>query len=243
MGTKRTVDSRPLLPSKKARTDTNVFKIEREQAKKLLFQCPAADSMDLSLIPDFSSSNPSVRITFSDTTLLPESCITRRDSYVLLKKDFFKCDSQLEKVSIPKERVGFSDSVEYVLFRGITKPLLCQNDLKSGDIYSRLKIFSKASGVPEDHGTLEIAFDIFSPGVAFRKSDPGTPTHSVVATTWAANFPSFLLLEQMRKQLDPLTVLVIAVVGQGSDISYYQLETSSVSLNPDQCKPFMISNI
>jgi len=229
---KRTSDQSCSGPSKKPKIDsiTNYSTAKNISSKSnevqtLLFQRPASDSLDRNVIPDFGC-NSSISIVFGDTKLLPESCWNRRSSYTFLKKDFFHSDSELMKSDS-----GYSEPSDNVLFRGKTQPLIYRMDsMKSGSIYSRLKIFSKASTVPEDNETLHISFHIYPPGSHFRKSDPGVAAYSIVVTTWDQKFPSSAALEHLKKQMHPQTLLMIAVVGQGSDISYYQLDTGSTAL-------------
>ena len=75
-----------------------------------------------------------------------------------------------------------------------------------------------------------MSFHIYPPGSHFRKSDPVVAAYSIVVTTWDQKFPSSAALEHLKKQMHPQTLLMIAVVGQGSDISYYQLDTGSTAL-------------
>jgi len=262
---KRMNDSDSSVPSKKTKMDSAAhfstkldtsFKFQQKQS--LLFQRPAGDSFDYRLIPNFSGSNEFISIGFSDTSLLPESCANRQSNYVFYKKDFFDCASDLAK----SERAT-CDLLDNPLFRGKTQPLLSRtNSNKSskdlalsdndfhfivsksnftGNIYSRLKLFSEASVVPKENQILQISFHIFLPGSHFRKSNPGIASHAVVVTSWDKDFPSFTAIEHLRKQMSLQTQLMIALVGRGSDISYYQLEIGNNSLvakNPNDSQQF-----
>lgn len=241
---KRMNDSDSSVPSKKIKMDSAAhfstkldtsFKFQQKQS--LLFQRPAGDSFDYRLIPNFSGSNEFISIGFSDTSLLPESCANRQSNYVFYKKDFFDCASDLAK----SERAT-CDLLDNPLFRGKTQPLLSRtNSNKSSNIYSRLKLFSEASVVPKENQILQISFHIFLPGSHFRKSNPGIASHAVVVTSWDKDFPSFTAIEHLRKQMSLQTQLMIALVGRGSDISYYQLEIGNNSLvakNPNDSQQF-----
>ena len=107
-----------------------------------------------------------------------------------------------------------------------TKPLILVNGRVD---LSRLKIFKSEPNYSPEDSELEIVFDVYSPGPNYRKSSPGVPNFSVAITEWTAPFPSLSTQQQLLAQCSKETTLVMAITGQGNDVSFYQLRNTCKS--------------
>lgn len=77
---------------------------------------------------------------------------------------------------------------------------------------------------PSDEAGLPIAYEVYSPSRPFRKSNPGNPCYSLAITSWDMPFPSPAQQERLKSEAnDRGSMVLIAVVGKGSGVSFYQI--------------------
>ena len=91
----------------------------------------------------------------------------------------------------------------------------------------RLRMISFLPGIkidPTEETGLSINYEVYTPGRPFRKSNPGHPCYSLVITRFDVPFPSIAQQERLKREAaDRGSMLLIAVAGKGSDISFFQI--------------------
>nr|CAH0111455.1 unnamed protein product [Daphnia galeata] len=187
---------------------------------KLRFLTPAAQPGDYDCIPHLlSPGTESIELKFSDQQLLPESTRNRQSSYVIKKRDFYVFS---EFDEIPTD-VNFATNNP--LFSGKTKPLLLGNFI--GDpYYANYGLYNPSVEElnQDDDDELQVCYDVYSPGRHFRKSNPGPPCYILAIAKWSSQPPSLSCLERFKRRCGSQSVPLIAVTGEGSQVSFYQLK-------------------
>lgn len=197
---------------------------------KPLFMPLAADPSDFDLIPHFAPGAEAILIRFPDPSLLPEAIRANREASYTIRRDSFASNSPDDPSELPTtfEEVDRSNDP---LYQGETKPLL--DGYCRGDIYAQLKrIFSSSVQESEsssdeeddDDESLQISFDVYSPSRKFKKTQPGPPCYCLAVTNWASPFPSYASTERFKRRCGAQSVPLVAVVGQGGDVAFYQLK-------------------
>ncbi|CAH3184774.1 unnamed protein product, partial [Porites evermanni] len=72
-----------------------------------------------------------------------------------------------------------------------------------------------------DQQSLQVAFDVYQPGVNFKKTDPGPPHFCIAVCRYYDPPPSLAALSFLTKQCSPVP-LKIALV-DGGNISFYSV--------------------
>jgi hypothetical protein len=203
------------------------------QIPEFNFPPSAADKDHLDCIPDFGISG-TVELRFDEPNLIPESCRNRLKTYTIPNEIVEKETGKHLRIKIaPKAQnwIEFKKESETSLpanplFQGNTKPLILVNGRVD---FSRLKIFNSEPNSSQEDSELEIVFDVYSPGSNYRKSSPGVPNFSVAITEWTAPFPLLSTQQQLLAQCSKETTLLLAITGQGNDVSFYQLRNTCQS--------------
>lgn len=75
-----------------------------------------------------------------------------------------------------------------------------------------------------DDDELQVCYEVYSPGRHFRKSNPGPPCYILAIAKWTSKPPSLSCLERFKRRCGSESVPLIAVAGEGSQVSFYQLK-------------------
>lgn len=107
------------------------------------------------------------------------------------------------------------------------RPLLRPEDATStAAVLSKLQVIknqrmTEANDLSAKQQSLQVAFDVYQPGLNFKKSDPGTPAFCVTVCRFSDSPPSLAVMSAMRKEC-ACVPLKIALVDGGS-VSFYSV--------------------